>query len=396
MADYQIRNSKLSSDSEDFESYLADAHAAKVRPLCMCQLVPTEMYIARFDERYLVKRMPGTGAKHDPGCEHFEPPAGLSGLGEVMGRAIQDQPDGNTLLKFDFSLSKAGGRIAPKPSENTNPTVKAETSKLTLIGLLHLLWHDAELHRWMPSFQGKRSWFSVRNRLLEAASKKISKKMALGERLYIPEAFNADHADDTDRRTNAFLSRYRSRNQQKRELVVIVGEIKDFTPSRYNTRIVIKHAPKLNLYIDDKALTQVKKRFSTEFALKEEHEKSHMMMIATASINEANSATVEEVGLMLVNDNWIPCETVEELSLIEKLITDNRSFLKGLRFNMRNKPLASVLLTDTKPPVGMYLLYSDSDPTYPEIIEKIERDTKIPAWIWNLDNGVWPNIPPVL
>lgn len=219
--------------------------------------------------------------------------------------------------------------------------------------------------------------------------------MALTDRLFIPEAFNADHADDTDRRRNAFLSRYRSSNQQKRELVVIVGEIKDFTPSRYNTRIVIKQAPKLNLYIDDKALTQVRKRFSTEFALKEEHEKSHMMMIATASINEANSATVEEIGLMLVNDNWIPFETVDELSLIEKLTADNRSFLKGLRFNMRNKPLASVLLTDTKPPVGMYLLYPDSDPTYLEIIQKIERDTKIPAWIWNLDNGVWPDIPPV-
>lgn len=393
MAEYQIKNSKLSSDSDDFESYLSDAYASKIRPLCLCQKPPVEMYLSSFNDRVLIKKMPGTGADHDLGCEHYEAPANLSGLGEVMGRAIQNQPDGNTLLKFDFSLSKTGGRTAPKPSENPSPTMKSEASKLSLLGLLHLLWQDAGLNRWMPSFSGKRSWYTIRNRLLEATAQKISKKMAISERLYVPEPFNADHAEEIDKRRNAFMARFRSGNPQKRELILIVGEVKDIVPARYGSRIVIKQAPKFTVHIDDKAFAQVKKRFSAELAIKDATENAHLMMIATASVNEANAATIEEIGLMLVNENWLPCETIDELSLIEKLTSDKRTFVKGLRFNMRNKPLASALLTDTKSPSAMYILYPDTDPAFHETMEELEHDTRMPAWVWNVDDGAWPDIP---
>src|SRR3546814_10240269 len=51
--------------------------------------------------------MPNTGSDHNPGCDRYEPPAELSGLGEVMGAAIHEDPDQNvTALKLAFSLSK--------------------------------------------------------------------------------------------------------------------------------------------------------------------------------------------------------------------------------------------------------------------------------------------------
>ncbi|XHO77797.1 hypothetical protein BCC0238_007391 (plasmid) [Burkholderia gladioli] len=47
------------------------------------------MYIARFEGRYQVKRMPGTGTQHKLGCDSFETPPGLSGFGDVDGSAIE-------------------------------------------------------------------------------------------------------------------------------------------------------------------------------------------------------------------------------------------------------------------------------------------------------------------
>ncbi|MCQ4438491.1 DUF1173 domain-containing protein, partial [Clostridioides difficile] len=67
--------------SNSFLAKLPAAHEAKTRPLCLCSTPPIPMYIARFEGRYQVKRMPGTGAKHKLGCDSYETPPGLSGYG---------------------------------------------------------------------------------------------------------------------------------------------------------------------------------------------------------------------------------------------------------------------------------------------------------------------------
>ena len=392
MPSYRVGKVTIASGSPDFEDEIASAHSDKIRPLCLCQRQGIETYIARLDDKHIVKRMPGTGSQHDSACEHFEPPASLSGLGDVMGKAIQNQTDGTSVLKLDFSLTRSGGRAAPKPSENPGATVKSDASKLTLLGLLHYLWHEADLHRWAASFRGKRNWRVVRSRLLDAASHKMSKKMPLLDRLYIPEPFFADHAEDIDLRRSSFLRRFRSSDPKKRELILIVAEVKSMEPARYGTKIVVKHAPRFSIFLDDKAHAQVKKKFSAEIAINEANETSHLMMIATASVNEANAAVIEEIGLMLVNSDWLPVESIEEFSLLETLTTDSRSFLKGLRFNVRDRPLASALLTDTKPPVGLYLVPPDEDAAFAGIIDELSAQTGIKAWKWDLEDGTGTEI----
>jgi len=48
------------------------------------------MYVAQVAGQFIAKRMPGTGVQHDPGCESYEAPPELSGFGDVVGRAIQE------------------------------------------------------------------------------------------------------------------------------------------------------------------------------------------------------------------------------------------------------------------------------------------------------------------
>ena len=66
-----------------------------------------EMYVARLGYGFIVKRMPSTGSQHAPDCPSYEPPAEFSGLGQVLGSAITEDPaTGETTLKLDFSMSK--------------------------------------------------------------------------------------------------------------------------------------------------------------------------------------------------------------------------------------------------------------------------------------------------
>jgi Protein of unknown function (DUF1173) len=95
------------ANGEGFQESLRRAYPKKLRSLCPCKRPPIEMYIALVNGHFIVKCMPNTGSDHDFECGSYEIPAGLSGLGQVLGSAIKaNSGDGLTSLKFDFSLSK--------------------------------------------------------------------------------------------------------------------------------------------------------------------------------------------------------------------------------------------------------------------------------------------------
>ena len=159
---YLLGGRTIIVDTPEGQAALVDAHRTKRRPLCPCSQPPQEMYVALVADSYLVKRMPGTAHLHHPDCVSFEAPPELSGLGDVLGQAIVAEEDGSTKLKLDFPLSVMGGRRAPPPGQGVEPTsATAPSSRLTLLGLLHHLWHEAGLTRWHPGMAGKRTWFIV-------------------------------------------------------------------------------------------------------------------------------------------------------------------------------------------------------------------------------------------
>ena len=158
MTTYRINEHTYQLGASAFGAALVEAHARRIRPLCMCLGRGVEMYVAKIAGKFYIKRMPGTGAHHAPVCDSYEEPQELSGLGQVMGTAITENPDdGLTNLKLNFSLTKMGARAKPMPSSAESDSVKTDGNKLTLRGVLHYLWKEAGFHRWSPSMEGKRN-----------------------------------------------------------------------------------------------------------------------------------------------------------------------------------------------------------------------------------------------
>ena len=156
---YEIGGRRFEIGSRGFAEAIADAHAAHQRPRCMCLVDGAEMYVARLGDGYIVKRMPDTGRRHAPDCPSYEPPAEFSGLGQVLGSAITEDPaTGETTLKLDFALARLPGRSTMPPAGGESDSVSSAGTRLSLRGLLHYLWDQAELTRWHPGFAGKRSW----------------------------------------------------------------------------------------------------------------------------------------------------------------------------------------------------------------------------------------------
>ena len=188
---------------------LRRAHAAKIRPTCLCSSSePVTMYIAAVPNGHALKRMPNTGPRHASNCEHYEAPAQLSGLGQVAGSAIREDPEhAITALSLDFSLSKGRPRAPSEGEPVEHDSVRSDGKKLTLRATLHFLLDHAGLTRWTPAMLNKRSWFVVRRELLAAAAHVQTKGMAFSDVLFIPETFSSQHVDAIRARRITALAR---------------------------------------------------------------------------------------------------------------------------------------------------------------------------------------------
>jgi hypothetical protein len=394
MHKYRFDDVIVAANADDLQAYLADAHGEKVRPLCMCTPVGVPMYVAKVGEHHVIKRMPNTGGAHAPDCVSYEPPAELSGLGEVKGEAIQENiEDGITTLKLDFSLSKTGGRAAPAPSGAAADTVRPDGAKLTLRGTLHYLWEEAGLNRWYPAMEGKRSWYVVRKFLLQAAAGKVSKGEPLGRSLYVPESFSLENSAGITQRRIAHMAELAA-SKKARKLMIAIGEVKEIAESRYGFKIVARHLPDFPFMLSEDLHRRLQKRFVNELALWDSIEESHLVFIATFGLNPTGIASIETLAVIVVSSKWIPFEHAYDKLMLDALTAHKRRFVKGLRYNLaENKPLACAVLADVLPqPVALYVQPPGVEQEDDDALSSLIEESDMPSWIWRAGEEM-PELP---
>lgn len=397
MSTYLFGSLRLSSEDEGFADALAAAHADRARPKCRCLLQGIEMYVARLGEGFIVKRMPGTGSRHAPDCPSYEPPPESSGLGQVLGTAIKEDPaTGETALRLGFSMSKLGGRTTMPAPGSPSDSVASDGSRLSLRGLLHYLWDQAELTRWQPSFAGKRSWGTVRKHLLLAAENKVARGEALRSRLYIPEPFSIEQREALNARRVAQWGHAVATPGKPQHLMLLIGEVKEIVPARYGHKAVIKHVPDQAFAVDEQLYRRLGRRFDSELALWASADTVHMIVIATFGVSEAGIPAIGEMSLMPVTPQWLPIEDSFERQLVERLVADGRGFIKGLRYNLhRDQCLASATLTDAGE-VGslMFVVVPGLEGTaVADSITGANPRGDAPVWVWHPAAEAMPRFP---
>ena len=364
--------------------------------MCLCKETGVPMYIARMDDQYVVKRMPLSGREHDPACPSYEPPYELSGLGPLIGNAIQIDASGKVELKLDFSLTKRGPRAAPSaPTEPTEPSIRSEPRKLSLKAMLHYLWEAGELTEWRSTWAGRRGWGRVRASLINAASQMSARGGSLNDMLFVPEVFQPQDKDGIAVRRAAALKGIQATGSGPRKLMMIVAEVKEFSPAREGQKIVVRHTP-FPLMIEDRAWRRLAARYEIELELWQSSEAFHLVVIATFGVSAAGIASAEEIALMVVNEHWLPFEDINELRLLEKLGHLKRKAVKGLRFNLpRDVPIVSVTLPEQKPaPVAMFIVPPTAGEEYDRALaDMIATRPETTPWIWRVAEGEMPRLP---
>ena len=384
-------------DDPAFGAILAEAYRTRQRPVCLCCDKGAAMYLARVGEQFLVKRMPLSGSDHDPQCQSYEPPYELSGLGPLIGGAIQlDPANGLAALKLDFSLSKRGAqKTAGGPSLGEGP-VKNDVKKLSLRALLHYLWHQGGLTEWTAHWVGKRHWFQVRSHLMEAAATMTVKGVALSERLLIPENFRLEDKAAIEQRRAVALADIRAPSSGPRKLMLLVGEVKEFAAARSGQKIVIKHMPGFPSMIEEGTWRRLQSRYGAELELWRANDRSHLIVIATFGMTQSGLATINEIALMSVTEQWLPIENDYEQRLVEALSRLSLKSVKGLRFNLSSaQPIAAASLPHRRPlPAALYVVPPDADGEFEiALSEMIAARPDVEPWIWRVAEGEMPPFP---
>lgn len=392
-AAYLVGGKRLETGTSEFAEAIAAAHAEHLRPRCLCLAGGVEMYVARLGNGYIVKRMPDTGSQHAPDCASYEPPPEVSGLGQVLGSAITEDPaTGETTLKLDFAMSKVAGRSTMPTAGGDSDSVASSGTKLSLRGLLHYLWDQAELTRWQPGFAGKRTWGTVRRHLLQAAENKIARGDSLRSRLFIPEAFSVDQREAINARRMSQWSQAIASPGKPQHLMLLIAEVKEIVPARYGFKAVVKHVPDQAFALDEQVYRRLGRRFEPALALWGAADDIHMVMIATFSVAAAGIPTIIELSLMPVTRQWLPVEDAFEKQLVEKLVGDGRSFIKGLRYNLgMGSALACATLTDcdgSAPLLFIVPVGVDDGGRHPQV-----GDPSVPVWLWRPMAETMPPLP---
>ncbi|KQW69850.1 hypothetical protein ASC67_05010 [Methylibium sp. Root1272] len=224
----------------------------------------------------------------------------------------------------------------------------SDGSKLSLRALLHYLWDQAGLTRWEPGFAGKRSWGTVRKHLLQAAEHKIARGESLRSRLYIPEVFTVEQRDQLNARRLGHWRHAVAAPGRPQQLMLLIGEVKEIVPARYGYRAVIKHVPDQAFALDEALYRRLGRRFEAELTLWGATDGVRMLTIATFAVNETGIPTIAELSLMAVTLQWLPVDNLFEMQLVDRLVTERRSFIKGLRYNVSpSTVVATAALIDT-------------------------------------------------
>lgn len=361
MQSYRLFDRSVSPADEDFEAILVRAHAERARARCECRTdVDLALYVAKRAGGCVLARWPGSGAQHLPGCDHYDAPDDLTGLGQVIGNAVCEDDTGDIHLKLAFPLKRGAARAAPSAITNEKPALKHHGRKLSMRGLLHILWHKAELTYWVPRMAGKRNWYVVRRALLGAVEHCWAKGATLGPRVFIPETFKSDDVAGIAGRRHTALAPARVPDT----LMVVIGEVKSIGASRYGEVISLRHLADWPLYMDTDTAARFHKRFALEHDLWRSSvaEDGHLIIAASFALRPSGAAEMFDIALMPVTREWLPYDNLPERELLRTAVAAQRKFVKGLRFDLDpNRTIASITLTDTKPMATAVHLAADTE-----------------------------------
>lgn len=331
---YSVSFQTESGHAKEWKSTLRSAHQNKLVVSCCCAGSGPRRFAVRHmsdGDSYHLARYANTGEEHALNCGYYSPNPDKSGLSGYSKGVVEETSDGDLKIKLALSLRKKEPADSgePVPERNGSSGARATKPAMTLLGLLHLLWTEAELNVWSPGMAGKRSTSLIHRRLIKAANKITTHRLRLDAALVAATPISGG---DQDKANTAKVS---SAIRNKRRLLV-VAPLAAFSQERgegttgFLAITGINGVPKLKY--DAETWASVRRRFKRELSAWSQGKKV-VAIVQTDQPKTVDEAQALNIALMVVSDEWVPVDSSYEITIEAKLREEERRFYKPLRFD---------------------------------------------------------------
>ncbi|MCY1165260.1 hypothetical protein D9M73_51630 [compost metagenome] len=420
------------SQAERFQEALDEARHKFGHALCMCRPTPLKLQVRLRDGKYHLAVWPEQGSMHDSSCIFFREDE--AGPETEIATQVKENEDGSREIRLTFTLDRSSVASTPRPQTASRLSVDdhKQSEQASLRGLLHLLWAEANLTRWHPSWE--RDWGRARYELFQAAKHLTIKGATLGERLYVPRPYRESMQDEINREWDRFN---RSLTRGQVEIIksgLIVAPVRKFVelPAQESGKTAafmhLRHM-RTPIGLNDATYSFLQNQCKTAvrrvFVNAQENERAkeprpagwihlpqpEVIAIAHVEANTRGGIWARGVWLMSVHPRvFIPAGNTDDILLIDALMRDGHQFSRLLTSQQpmaRTRPEWTLrhVYDPQGIPVPRAALEILSNGAMPEFVSKRAEladalATKgIPVWTWTplgrqLDRVVPPLPPP--
>lgn len=278
-------------------------------------------------------RFPLSGAEHAKECRFYSPNPEMSGRGSYSIGVLEERPDGTMKVRLGIGLSKRDPATTPTPPDDSPPRTggpRRVQPAMKLLGLLHLLWSEADLNVWWPAMAKKRNVGRVHWWLHCAAKEIIAGKHDLDQVLLL--AAGSEGSSDEKRNVDKVRAALKAKNR-----MLVIAPLAAYTPERevgITSRLPIAGYFGIPpMFMTQAIWLSVERRFpNAAAAWRDGHRVVAIAQIDPRQGSSGPVSNVVDVALMAVTQEWIPVESSYERVIAEKLVAEGRGFNKPLRF----------------------------------------------------------------
>ena len=379
--------------------YVKRLERAKVTPgfaVCLCETnaAPLQLVIRRYGSLLHLAGWPEDGHRHKRGCAFFkDPDAAKPAAGGDSKAAIMATPTGlNVKLDASLTLRETTSGSHGSPAQSSNRTSRRSAS---LLAFLQALWMEAGLNQW-NSANVSRHWGQCNAQLLaEVDTARINGAEAQSV-LHIMRRFDEATRAEINAEFDTFIARLTTEKGTTRR-GLILGEVNEVVPTQYGHAIALRQSAR-KYYASNNLIEHAQRTYAHAWRAFGDRSARVIALLLVERTSKGHLRVVD-LAAMLCSQAFVPCDSIHEVAMANRLVAARRNFVKPVRMCEADDMLPDFILRDTDPETHIEVYGMNGVASYEA--RKREKQAmraarRIPAVEWNVDREALENavLPP--
>lgn len=371
--------------------YVKRLERAKVTPgyaVCLCTTgtAPLQLVIRRYGSLLHLAGWPEDGHRHKPDCDFFKDPnlAKPAGGGDSKAAILATPAGLNVKLDAALTLRET---VTGSRGCATSTTHRQSRRSASLLAFLQTLWTEAGLNQWVGTAMS-RHWGHCNAQLLAEIGTALINGAEAQSVLHIMRRFDDAHRSEINAEFEAFISRLTTK---KRGLVL--GEVNEVAPTQYGHAIALRQSARK--YYASTGLIEHAQRTHAHAWRACGDRSARVVALLLVERTSKGHLRVVDLAAMLCSQAFVPCDSIHEVAMANRLVSARRNFVKPVRMSPADDMLPDFILRDTDPETHIEVYGMNGVASY-EARKREKRALRaarrIPAVEWNIEREALENV----